>query len=191
MIKVSLLQRGNKLLELLSTASWHYDASVSADYEINFSTHILFLSLKFHASKPEYIHKRVNRLKPAKLRILLVLLDTPNYNTTLKELFRTVSLGIVLCKNYDECARYLRGFDICSRRSSEVLRRKAPTVNSFLEAFPKISKSNSTALQDSFGSIQELFCSSERDLADVPGMGKGKAQSFVEYLKKPFRQLDP
>lgn len=188
MIKVSLLQKGNKLLDLLNTASWHYDASVSADYEVNYSTHILFLSLKFHASKPEYIHKRVNKLRPAKLRILLVMLDTPNYNTILEELFRTVPLTIVLCKNYDECARYLKGFDMCSKRGSEVLRKKTPTTSSFLEAFPKISKSNSAALQGSFGSIQELFSSSERDISNVLGMGKSKAQSFVEYLQKPFKR---
>lgn len=190
MIKVSHLQRGNKLLDFLSTASWHYDSSTSADYEINFSTHVLFLSLKFHASKPEYIHKRVRRLRPAKLRILLVLLDTPSYNTVLEELFRTVHLTIVLCRSYDECARYLRGFDICSKRGSEVLRRKSPTIDHFLEAFPKITKSNSVALQGSFRNIQELFNCTEEGLSGVFGMGRSRAQSFIEHLRKPFKGPD-
>lgn len=188
MIKVAMLQRGNKLLEYLSTLSWGFDASCSADYEINFSTLALFLSLKFHSAKPEYIQKRLSKLRPAKLRVLIVLIDTPSYNTTLQELFRTISIPIVLCKSYEECAKYIKGFDICSKRSSDVLRRKDSTLENFLEAFPKINKTDAANLQKAYFSLQDLFKSQENKLSNVFGFGKAKSQTFFEILKTPFKK---
>lgn len=187
MIKVAMLQRGNKVLEYLSSLSWSFDASCCGDYEINFSTLVLFLSLKFHAAKPEYIHKRISKLKPAKLRVLLILIDTPNYNSTLQELFKNVTIPIILCKSYEECGKYIKGFDICSKRSSEVLRRKDSTIETFLEAFPKVNKTDANTLQKTFSSVQDLFNSAESKLPKVFGFSKLKSESFVDILNKPFK----
>lgn len=189
MIKVSNLQRGNRLLDFLNKASWHYDASISADYDVGFNISILFLSLKFHASKPEYIYKRIKKLKPKKLQVVLILLDTPNYNTILEELFDRLEFKIILCKSYDECSRYLRGFDISSKRSSDILRKKKSTADSFLEAFPKINKSNSTIIQSSYENIQELFKKSQNELAKLFNVGKEKAESLYIYIHKPFKWI--
>lgn len=188
MIKVALLQRGNKLLEYLSTLSWSFDSSCNADYEINFTTLVLFLSLRFHSAKPEYIYKRIFKLKQSKLKVLLVLLDTPNYNATLQELFKSIPIPIIPCKSYEECAKYVKGFDISSKRSSGVLRRKDSTLENFLEAFPKLNKTDAITLQKAFPSLQDLFNSSEQRLSNVFGFSKIKSQSFLEMLKKPFRK---
>lgn len=188
MIKVALHQRGNKLLEYLSSLSWSFDSSCNADYEINFTTIVLFLSLKFHSAKPEYIIRRISRLKQSKLRVLIILLDTPNYNSTLQELFKTITIPIILCKSYEECAKYIKGFDISSKRSSGVLRRKESTVESFLESFPKVNKTDAATLQKSFSSLQDLFNTSEQKLSNVFGFSKIKSQNFIEILKKPFRK---
>lgn len=187
MIKVSNLQRGNKLLEFLSAAAWHYDGSLTSDYEIGQFIRILFLSLKFHAAKPEYIHKRIKKMKESKLQILLILVDTPNYNTILEELFRTINIKIILCKNYDECSRYLKGFDICSRRTSDILRKKESTLDNFIESFPKINKNNSVILQSAFTNLQDMFGTDENDLSRLFGMSKEKATLFHSYLNKSFK----
>lgn len=188
MIKVSLLQRGNKLLEYLSSTTWHYDSSCSADYEINFSTLVLFLSLKFHSAKPEYIYKRIAKLKDAKLKILMVLIDTPNYNTTLQVLFRKVPITIVTCKNYDECAKYMKGFDFSTKRGTEVLRRKESGIDNFLQAFPRINKSDSVNIQRSFHTILDFIKADEKEISNIVGIGKNKAQQVQNYLKKPFKK---
>ena len=186
MIKVSQLQRGNNLLNYLNVAGWHYDSSITADYEINYSTSILFLSLKFHACKPEYIYKRINNLKSSKLRILMVLIDVPNYNPSLQELFNMIPMTIVLCKNHDECAKYLKGFDIATKRSLDVLRRKETSIDAFLEAFPRINSSNALKMKETYNSVQDLFKANEKDLGNVFGIGRSKAEGFLKYLKMPF-----
>lgn len=188
MIKVSLLQRGNKLLEFLKTASWSYDSACNADYEINFSTLVLFLSLKFHSAKPEYIQKRIFKLKQAKLRVLIVLIDTPNYNSTLQELLDSVPLTVILCRTYEECSKYIRGLDICTKRSSDILRRKESNTDTFLESFPKINKNDVVNLKSAFNNIHQLFRTTEKDLSNVFGFSKVKAKSFLEIAKKPFKK---
>lgn len=187
MIKVAAIQRGNKLIEYLGTTPWHYDASCSADYEINLSTYILFLSLKFHNAKPEYIHRRIAKLKDARIQVLIVLIDTPNFNTTLQELFRTVSITIVLCRTYEECAKYIRGFEICSKRSSDVLRRKESTINVFLQTLGKVNKTDSVNLQSHFSTLREILMASERELSSVQGIGRTKAEQLKNHLNKPFK----
>lgn len=187
MIKVSLLQRGNKLLEYLGVSSWHYDGSCSADYEVNFSTFVLFLSLKFHSAKPEYIHKRIAKLKEAKLRVLLVLIDTPNYGTIMRELFRTIPIIVVPCRTYEECSRYIKGFDICTKRGSEVLRKKDTGVNTFLNSIPKINKTDSSTLQNTFNSLSDIIKAEEKDLENIVGIGKVKAKEIFESFRKPFK----
>ncbi|ELA42834.1 DNA repair protein rad10 [Vittaforma corneae ATCC 50505] len=188
MIKIALLQRGNKLIEYLNAASWHFDASCSADYEINFSTLILFLSLKFHSAKPEYIYKRIAKLKEAKLRILLILIDAPNFNTSLQELFRTVPIIIVLCRTYEECSKYIKGFDLCSKRGVEILRNKDSTVDTFLQTFNKVNKTDAATLKRKFSTLLELFNAGEKDLANAVGIGKVKAQQLKKYLDRSFKR---
>lgn len=188
MIKVSQLQRGNGLLEFLGPATWHYDSAITADYEINQSVAVLFLSLKFHACKPEYIYKRINRLKEARVRLVMVLVDVPNYNLSLRELFSTVPLSIVLCRSHEECARYVRGFDLAERRSYDALRRGQAGVDSFLKAFPGINKTDCAGIRSSYGSVQKLLAAGAVGLAKIPGMGEAKAEGMAKYLKMPFKK---
>jgi len=188
MIKVAMAQRGNKLIEYLGATTWHYDAACSADYEINFSTLVLFLSLKFHAAKPEYIHRRIAKLKDARARVLLVLIDTPSFNVILQELFRTIPVTVVLCRTYEECAKYIRGFEICTKRTADVLRRKESTVDTFLQTLGKINKTDSVSLQGHFGSLREMFRAGEAELSRVPGIGRTKAEQLKSHLNKPFKK---
>lgn len=188
MIKVSNLQRGNKILDLLSNSTWSFDSNITSDYEIGNFTSILFLSLKFHVSKPEYIYKRIGRMRKTKLQVLIILLDVANFNTVLEEIFRTIRITIILCKNYDECCRYLKGFDLCSKRTSEVLRKKESSVDNFLEAFPKVNKSNSESIQSAFTNIQDFMRCDEKNLSNLFGIGKEKAKTLKTYFNKPFKE---
>lgn len=188
MIKVAMCQRGNKLLEFLTTTSFSFDSSVNGDYEVG-TTSLLFLSLKFHATKPEYIHKRIAKWKNSKLRIIMVYVDVHNYHKILEELFATLSITIVVCKNYEECSKYLRGFDICCRRSSQVLRKKESTVDNFLEAFPKMNKTNSEIIQGKFNTLQDFISCDTNSLSVLFGIGTEKARSISSYFKKPFKEL--
>ncbi|ADM12453.1 Ercc1-like DNA excision repair protein [Encephalitozoon intestinalis ATCC 50506] len=186
MIKVSPLQKGNNVLNYLSNASWHYDNSITPDYEINRSTALLFLSLRFHSCKPEYIHKRINKLKPYKVKVLLVHVDIPNYSKTIQELFDTTSLTMVLGFSIDECSRYIRGFDEAGKRSIEAIRRGSHDEEGFLTAFPKVNKSNAQQILKYNGTLLRFFGKSSEEMEKIPGLGKTKSEDIIKYLNMQF-----
>lgn len=187
MIKVSPLQNGNNVLSYLSQTSWHYDNAVTADYEINNTTAVLFLSLRFHSCKPEYIHKRINKLKPYKLRVLLVHVDVPNYNKTLRELFNTVPLTMVLAFTTEECSRYIQGFNLSGTRSIKAIRRKENDHSTFLRSFPKVNKSDVIQVFERYETLESFFEKSEGEIEVTQGFGKIKAQTITRYLDMEFK----
>jgi DNA excision repair protein ERCC-1 len=185
MIKVSPLQKGNNVLSYLSQSSWQYDDSITPDYEINHTTAILFLSLRFHSCKPEYIHKRVRKLKPYKLRILLVQVDVPAYAKALQELYSTTTMTVVLGFSYEECSRYIQGFNLSSSRPIDGIRRKENDSNAFLSCFPKINKSDIAQVNRSCETLEAFLV--REDMTRIPGFGKAKAEEISRYLNMPFR----
>jgi DNA excision repair protein ERCC-1 len=184
MIKVSPLQKGNNVLSCLSQSSWYYDDSITPDYEINHTTAVLFLSLRFHSCKPEYIHKRIRRLKPYRLRILLVQVDVPSYSKTLQELHGSTSLTMLLGFSYEECSRYIQGFN--STRSIESIRRKEGDTSAFLGCFPRINKRDIAQIYRSFDTL-ESFLGRPEEMTRIPGFGKAKVEGISKYLSLPFR----
>lgn len=186
MIRVSESQRGNLLLNHLSQSAWHYSAGITADYEISHSTSVLFLSLKFHAFKSSYIYKRINRMRETRVRMVLILVDSPNYNSALRELFNTVPLPIVLCRSLQECASYIRGLDQASSIPLDPLRRGSAGADSLLSAIPAITKSDCADLGRSFSSLQELLSADRQRLSGVRGLGTKKTDSLLKYFGMPF-----
>lgn len=99
-VLVSTRQRGNPILNHIKLVPWEY-ADIPADYVVGSTTCALFLSLKYHRLHPEYIYSRI-RLLAGKynLRILLVMVDIPNHEDSLKELSKTSiinNLTLILC----------------------------------------------------------------------------------------------
>ena len=190
MIKIATVQRGNPVLGFLVNTKWQYSSNTTADYEINNKTAVLFLSLKFHACKPEYIFKRLNRLKEFRVTIVMIYIDVLNFELTLRELFSMLPYIIITCKSYEECARYLRGLDIASARPVEVLRCKETSIDQFLISIPKINKTDVINLRKSYHTLQDLFRSPEHVLSRASGIGPTKAHSIIETCKKKFNLPD-
>lgn len=68
-----LFQRGNPLLKSISNVPWEYEESIVPDYVMGRTTCALFLSLRYHNLKPDYINQRLKELgKFYDLRVLLV-----------------------------------------------------------------------------------------------------------------------
>lgn len=66
-------QRGNPLLKSISNVPWEYDETIVPDYVMGRTTCALFLSLRYHTLKPDYIAERLKLLgKLYDLRVLLV-----------------------------------------------------------------------------------------------------------------------
>uniref|UniRef100_A0A1B6C8P4 ERCC1-like central domain-containing protein n=1 Tax=Clastoptera arizonana TaxID=38151 RepID=A0A1B6C8P4_9HEMI len=72
-ILVNPKQKGNPLLTYISNVPWEFDDSIIPDYVMGRTTCALFLSLRFHNLKPEYINERLRDLgRLYDLRVLVV-----------------------------------------------------------------------------------------------------------------------
>ncbi len=187
-MKVSNLQRGNSILKYLSKSIWHYDEKITCDYEINGSIAVLFLSLKYHSVKPEYILKRISKLKDYRMKLLLIHVDVPNYNSMICELYKIQPLTVILCRNQEECAEYLKGFESTSVKSIEQVRNKESNIETFLQDIPKVTKSEINRIRMKYKNLQEIIKASEDDLKGTFGIGKAKANSVVNIFNKSFKE---
>lgn len=192
MIRVSNLQKGNSLLEHLVKTSWHFDASTVADYEINNSAGVVFLSLRFHICKPDYITKRLRKCaNKYKTRVMLLQVDIKNYEPCIEEIF-SLSFGfdftLVLSFGSEESARYIRALDINGTRRVESLAKKIEDAHEkFISAFPKLNKNDVTSIKGSFANIRSFLNAKVQDLENINGMGKVKAQILKKYAEMDFK----
>lgn len=109
-ITVSKRQQGNPLLKYIRNVRWQY-GDIIPDYLLGQTTAALFLSLRYHLLKPEYVHSRMKELpKSYRLRVLLVHVDTEDAVEPLAQVTRA-AIGndfTLLCGfSNAECARYL------------------------------------------------------------------------------------
>ncbi|KRH93371.1 Structure-specific endonuclease ERCC1-XPF, ERCC1 component, partial [Pseudoloma neurophilia] len=158
-IKVNAHQEGNNVLDHLTQVRWTFHDDLTTDYEIEDFISVLFLSLKFHTFKPEYIISRINGLKKYKVQILLILIDQKNYEDYLEE-FVLFDQQIFYCFSNNEAAKYLLALDSNARKPADLLKPKYSQLQSerkqeFLSEFPSLNK-NDLKLVDSI-SLYDFF----------------------------------
>ncbi|KAL1998784.1 hypothetical protein VTN02DRAFT_5586 [Thermoascus thermophilus] len=194
-ILVSARQRGNPILNHIKLVPWEY-ADVPADYVVGATTCVLFLSLKYHRLHPEYIYSRI-RLLAGKynLRLLLILVDIPNHEDSLKELSKTSlvnNLTLMLCWSAPEAAHYLELFKASEHASPTAIRaQQAQSYRESLVEFvtvPRtINKSDAASLISTFGSLQAAVNAQPEQISSIPGWGERKVRQWCHAVREDFR----
>ncbi|KAJ5683238.1 Mating-type switching protein swi10 [Penicillium macrosclerotiorum] len=194
-ILVSTRQKGNPILNHIKLLPWEY-ADIVADYIVGTTTCALFLSLKYHRLHPEYIYSRI-RLLAGKfnLRIVLVMVDIPNHEDTLKELSKTSiinNLTLMLCWSAPEAAHYLELFKSSEHAQPTAIRtQQAQSYKESLVEFvttPRsINKSDAASLISTFGSLQNAVNAQPEQISSVPGWGERKVQQWCNAVNEDFR----
>jgi DNA repair protein Rad10 len=109
-ITVSRRQEGNPVLRLLRHARWQF-GDVAPDFLLGAATAALFLSLRFHLLRPEYLHGRLRELGRAfRLRVVLVLVDAEDAAAPLADVTRACiahEATLICAFSAQEAARYL------------------------------------------------------------------------------------
>lgn len=117
MVNVSKNQKGNKLLDVLTSKGvpWQYVSSTPTtkilyDYAVrNNKRMVLFLSLKYHKLHPEYLTKRMRHLRHQNC-ILLVLVDIEQHEDILTAINKECLFGdftLILSWSYEQCGKYI------------------------------------------------------------------------------------
>ncbi|OOF97691.1 hypothetical protein ASPCADRAFT_513376 [Aspergillus carbonarius ITEM 5010] len=194
-ILVSTRQKGNPILNHIKLLPWEY-ADIPADYVIGNTTCALFLSLKYHRLHPEYIYSRI-RLLAGKylLRIILVIVDIPNHEDSLKELSKTSivnNMTLILCWSAPEAAHYLELFKSSENSQPTAIRtQQAQSYKESLVEFvttPRsINKSDAASLISTFGSLQNAINAQPEQISAVPGWGEKKVRQWTSTVREGFR----
>lgn len=93
-VQVNSNQRGNPVLKSITSVPWEFNSQIIPDYVVGRTSCVLFLSIRYHNLKPEYINDRLKLLgKSYELRVLLVHVDIKEPQNALKHLTRVCLLA--------------------------------------------------------------------------------------------------
>ena len=191
---VSHKQRGNAVLNHVRNVPMAHSRMVP-DFILSAKRCALFLSCKYHALYPNYVHRRIAELgRDFELRVLLVLVDVQDNASILRELNKLCvvnDLTLILSWSEEEAARYLETYKAFDGKDATMIQKREQThyadqVSDFLTACKTINKTDGATLLGQFGSLQRLVRAGPDDLALVPGMGQVKVKRLYDALHKPF-----
>ncbi|KAJ3346236.1 Excision repair cross-complementation group 1 [Entophlyctis luteolus] len=188
-------QRGNPLLPFITKVPWEH-APIPADYQVGASSAALFLSLKYHRLKPEYIFERMkgqitNRYL---LRIVLCLVDIDDHQQPIRELTKACVLAgytLFLAWSPEECARYLETFKSFEFKPPDLIKERVEDdhfakLTDCLTQVKTVSKTDVLTLVANFGSFKNIAVASPDELAALPGFGDQKVKRLVDAINSPF-----
>ncbi|XP_026684264.1 DNA excision repair protein ERCC-1 [Diaphorina citri] len=127
-ILVNPRQKGNPLLKHIGKVPWEYDDSIIPDYVMGRTTCALFLSIKYHALKPDYIADRIKALgKLYELRVLLVMVDSKDPHHALKYLTRVCllcDLTLMLAWSPEEAGEMIETYKVFENKPPDLIMEK-------------------------------------------------------------------
>ncbi|KAK4643442.1 ssDNA endonuclease and repair protein rad10 [Podospora bellae-mahoneyi] len=194
-ILVSPRQKGNPVLACIKSIPWEY-SDIPADYALGATTCALFLSLKYHRLHPEYIYTRIRLLQQRfLLRILLVLVDIPNHEDSLRELSKTSlvnNVTVILCWSAAEAGRYLELYKSYEHASAAGIKGQQATgyaerLVEFVTVPRVVNKADAVALVGTFGSLRGAVNADGDTLGTVGGWGERKVKAWRRAVEAPFR----
>nr|XP_026694956.1 DNA excision repair protein ERCC-1 [Ciona intestinalis] len=197
---VNPCQKGNPILELIHGVTWRYadgDANLAVDYIMGPSTCCLFLSLRYHALKPEYIYERLKLLRRGgmfALRILLCLVDVKDSTHSVQELTKLCLVSdvtLLLAFSNEEAATYLQTFKSYEHKPADSLktRQSDNRASRSIEVLASVRAINSTdahTLLTNFGSLSDVGGATEEELGLCPGIGGTKVRSLHRLFRQSF-----
>ncbi|XP_070579395.1 DNA excision repair protein ERCC-1-like [Ptychodera flava] len=193
-IVVNMRQRGNPILKHIRNVPWEF-GDILPDYVMGKTTCALFLSIRYHNLKPDYIHDRLKQLGQSyELRVLLVQVDVKDPHHAVKDLTKIAILAdctLILAWSPEEAGRYLETFKAYESKPPDMLKERVDSdylsrAIDCLTTVKKVNKTDVVTLLSTFGSMEGIAKASKEELALCPGIGLQKAQRLCEIFHEPF-----
>ncbi len=197
-ILVHKRQRGNPILKSIRACPWEFSDQIVPDYVIGQRACALFLSVRYHTLKPDYIHDRLKELGSGayELRVLLVQVDVKDPHHTLKQLMRIAILAeltLMLAWSAEEAGKILETYKVSEHRPPDAIMEKsnadpyAKLVDA-LTSVKSVNKTDAATLLSAFGTFENVINASVEELSMCPGFGPQKAQRLHKVLQESFRK---
>lgn len=197
---VNQCQRGNPILEHIRNVPWQYadkDSGMAPDYVMSATSCCLFLSLRYHALRPNYIYERIQKLRKTAqytLRILLGLVDVKDPSYAVKELAKAAlvaDMTLLLAFSNEEAGTYIETFKSYKNKSAELIQKRANKNHSVrasetLASVKSINSTDSHMLLTQYKNLSLIANATEYELALLPGIGGLKAKRLHDVFEQPF-----
>lgn len=213
-ILVHKSQQGNPLFEdsAMKTTPWKFDSKVLCDYYVSPKVQILFLSLKYHKLRPEYLWHRLKKLNKglsstevapldSVLRILLVVVDVESHHEIIRELLIFCvkhDMLLVLSWLFAEAGNYI----VMAKQHERAPAKLSLTIkgirgtdyqSSVVEAFTGIRRINKTDVSNLLAnckSAKNIILKStdplESEMSAIAGLGETKIRNLRLVFLEPF-----
>ena len=184
------------LLKYFHAIPWEFSNDISCDYQVGQRAGLLFLSLKYHQLKPNYISERIRNLKSVySLRILLCLVDLKDYEKLIFELTDisvSLNMTLMLCWSWEEAAKCIENYKCLEYKPSDFLKAKVDSeyyarAEDFLKGTHSINKTDIMILATKFKSLREIINANENELLSCRGLGSTKCVKLKSVFESKFR----
>jgi DNA excision repair protein ERCC-1 len=132
-IQVNPKQRGNPIIKSITNIPWEFNDQIIPDYVVGKIACVLYLSIRYHNLKPDYLNERLKQLgKRYELRVLLVQVDVKESQNALKHLTRVcllADLTLMLAWTPEEAGKIIETYKLFENRSPDFIMEKAETDN--------------------------------------------------------------
>lgn len=194
-VLVNHRQKGNPVLKFFRNVRWQF-ADILPDYMLGQTTAALFLSLRYHLLKPEYIHGRMKSLRggPFRVKALIVQVDTEDAVVPLSQVTKAaIGNEFTLFCGFStaECARYMEILKSYEKRPAESIQKDLGSdytsrTASVLTTVRGVNKTDAKTLVDEFETVGGVFEASLEELQGCAGIGPKKALRLYEAFHAPF-----
>lgn len=195
-ILVNKNQRGNKVLDYIKDVPWEYGAGdMVADYVTGSTSCVLFLSIKYHSIKPEYIYRKIAKLQKQQfdLKVLLVMIDKENHEAAIRELTRASmrhDLAILVAWSNEDCGNYISKLKsletatvklIEGSKSKDYTSRLADVLSNV-----RLNKSDALNLSTTYKSLKNAILDDSERVSEINGFGPTKVKRWTQTIRDPF-----
>ena len=188
-IQVNNRQRGNPILTYLTNIPYEF-IEIQPDYKIG-RTNLFFLSLRYHALKPEYIHERLKESKVASGAVLLLLVDSQDLDNLFNEVNKLcviAGISLIMAFSNEEAVQYIELLKFNEHKPPDALMGKRPTdlleaAVEFLTSIKPLNKSDALNLIKTFKTVNNILLADKKSLSLVPGLGQRKIEALHKALQ--------
>lgn len=210
-VQVAPAQKGNPLLESpqMKLVPWTYNSQILLDYYINATAQVLFLSLKYHKLRPEYVGRRLDKLRGLSatgprdindeaLRVLLVVVDIDSPQEPLRSLATMCirhDMSLVVAWLFEEAGHYVAALklnEMAKTRLDLAIQgiKKGDYALNILASLTTVRAVNKTDVANLLASCKSfknvVMHAAADDLAGIPGLGERKSENLKAAMTGPF-----
>lgn len=190
---ISNRQKMNPVVKKINRVRYKFK-NIVPDFLIGKNNACIFISMKYHRLKPNYLKARIKTLQNKYTnRILLCLIDIDNIDNVLGEINQYAFFSnctLILCWSLEECARVLEDFKINEKKfhsiKNKIYSKHDEKISEVLKKIRSINSNDSLTLMKKFGNFKNIVQANKNDLINCPGLGNKKISALLLTFNDPF-----